>query len=154
MEARSVLETGAAKDALGLFRLSFLPKGLRMDRSSWRVLESSSAQSCLRAAGLRGALFPVIQLSGLLGLEPSTSLRRGDKGCRGLAAGLARMQKLQKLNVDLQLNNIGPEPRRSVCCRHVRSMQLSTESLSRVEAEESFKKAAHSSARVGKGLNA
>ena len=96
----------------------------------------------------------MIQLSGLLGLEPSTSLRRGDKGCRGLAAGLARMQKIQKLVVDLINNKIGPEPRRSVCCRHMRSMQLSTESLSRVEADESFKKAAHSSARVGKGLNA
>ena len=124
---------------MGLFRLSFLPKGLRMDRSSWRVLESSSAQSFLRAAGLRGALFPMIQLSGLLGLEPSTSLRRGDKGCRGLAAGLARMQKIQKLVVALQKNKFGPEPRRSKCCRQVRSMQLSTESLSRVEAEESFR---------------
>ena len=65
----------------------------------------------------------MIQLSGLLGLEPNTSLRRGDKGCRGLAAGLARMQKIQKLVVDLINNKIGPEPRRSVCCRHMRSMQ-------------------------------
>ena len=61
----------------------------------------------------------MIQLSG----EHSTSLRRGDKGCRGLAAGLARLQKIQQLVVELKHNNIGPEPRRSVCCRHMRSMQ-------------------------------
>ena len=90
----------------------------------------------------------MIQLSGLLGLEPSTSLRRGDKGCRGLAAGLARMQKIQKLVVDLAENKIGPEPRRAVCCRHMRSMQLSTEILARVEAEESFKKAARGLVRA------
>ena len=87
VEARSVLETGAAKEALGLFRLSFL-------------------------------------------------------------AGLARMQKIQKLEVVLEEAKIGPEPRRSECCRHMRSMQLSTESLSRVEAEESFKKAARGLVRA------
>ena len=128
--------------------------GSRSWRREFQKIPGGAAQRCSESMGQEAHRNPkrspvsMIQLSGLLGLEPNTSLRRGDKGCRGLAAGLARMQKIQKLVVDLERNKIGPEPRRSVCCRHMRSMQLSTESLSRVEAEESFKKAARGLVRA------